>query len=463
MTIRFAISGIALFLVFTGANLAAQQNVAAAQPTMSAQPAQAAAQVLPANTSQNLLSDDLNSHLPKWLRFSGEYRLRGEGYTGGAFKPDHDDAYLLSRLRLNMTIRAESWLKFSFQAQDAHVFWKSQHPAAPPFQDALDLRQGYVEIGDSEKGAFGFRAGRQELAFGDERLIGNAHWLNTARSFDGLRGTYRRKGYRVDAFASRVVKLQDREFDWSTPGNNFYGIYGGLEKLVPKATIEPYFLWRRGSGLKTETGTPGILNFGTVGFRWVGKLPAHLDYGIETARQSGSLGSDTIGAWAGHWVVGYTMPHLRLQPRWSLEYNYASGDHNPKDGKRGTFDQLYPSAHDKLGLDDQVGWKNIRNARAGVEIKPAKQWSVVARYDAWWLADSHDALYSGAGAVVARDSTGASGRFVGQELDSVVAYNFSRQFQFSGGYGHIFPGTFLNHATSGKSYSFPYATTTFVF
>jgi hypothetical protein len=406
----------------------------------------------------------LNNELPKWLRFGGEYRLRVEGFTGGAFKPNNEDGYLLSRLRLNMTIQAQSWLKFAFQAQDAHVLWKNQNPAAPPFQDALDLRQGYVELGDIEKRTAGFRAGRQELAFGDERLIGNANWLNTARSFDGVRGTFRRNGYRVDAFASRVVKLQDREFDWSTPGNNFYGIYGGIEKLVPNATIEPYFLWRRGSGLKTETGVAGgIMNFGTVGFRWVGKFPPNWDYSVEVAKQNGSLGTDSISAWAGHWVVGRTFVKTRLHPRFSAEYNYASGDHNSTDGKRGTFDQLYATAHDKYGLADQVGWKNIRSARAGVDFKPMKKLAILGRYDAWWLADSHDALYSAAGSVIARVPAGTAGRFVGWELDSVVAYTLSPQFQFVGGFGHIFPGTFLNHATPGTSYNFPYATTTFTF
>jgi Alginate export len=259
------------------------------------------------------------------------------------------------------------------------------------------------------------------------------------------------------------VKLQDGEFDWSTPGNNLYGIYGGIEKLVPKATVEPYFLWRRQSALKTELGVPGISNFATVGIRWVGKLPANFDYGTEMDRQAGSLGSDTISAWAGHWVLGETLIMARFKPRFSLEYNYASGDRNPKDGTRGTFDQLYPTAHDKYGLADQVGWKNIRNARAGVDLKLAKKWGLTGRYDAWWLADPHDALYSAASTIVARDTTGTSGKFVGQEVDSVLAYTFSKYLQVSGGYGHIFPGTFLNHTTPGQSYNFPYAMSTLIF
>jgi hypothetical protein len=411
----------------------------------------------------NLLSDDVNGELPKWLRVGAEYRARVEGFTGGAFKPNNEDTYLLSRLRINMFLLPTSWMKLGFQAQDAHVFWKNQNPAVPPYQDFLDLRQAYIEFGDLEKKNFGIRAGRQELAFGDERLIGNANWLNTARSFDGLRGTIRHGAFRADVFAARVVKQQDSEFDWSTSGNNFYGIYIAIEKLVPNATVEPYFLWRRQSGLKTELGAPAISNFGTFGVRWVGQLSANFDYGAEVDRQAGSLGTDTIRSWAGHWVLGKTLLKARFKPRFSVEYNYASGDRNPSDGHHSTFDQFYPTGHDKYGLTDQVGWRNIRNARIGVDLKLAKKWSFTERYNAWWLADPHDALYSAAGAVVAHNSSGAAGRFVGQELDSVLAHTFSKYLQIGGGFGRMFPGTFLNNTTPGESYNFPYASTNLIF
>lgn len=443
----YRVSTLVIIVVCFVASLRAQQRL----PSPKAAP------------GNKLLSEDVNGDLPQWLRVGAEYRARVEGFTGGGFKPDTSDAYFLSRLRINMFLLPTTWLKFGFQGQDAHVFGKNQNPAVPPYQDSMDLRQAYIELGDIEKQTVGVRVGRQELAFGDERLLGNANWLNTARSFDALRGTIRHGAFRADLFAARVVKQQDGEFDWSTPGNNLYGIYGGIAKLVPEATVEPYFLWRRQSGLKTKLGTPGVSNFGTVGVRWVGKLPANFDYGIEMDKQAGSLGTDTISAWAGHWVLGETLINTRFKPRFSVEYNYASGDRNPKDGTRGTFDQLYPTAHDKYGLADQVGWKNIRNARAGVELKLAKKWGLTGRYDAWWLADPHDALYNAASVVIARNTAGTAGRFVGQELDSVLAYSFLRYLQVSGGFGHIFPGTFLDHTTPGESYNFPYASTTLVF
>jgi hypothetical protein len=306
----------------------------------------------PAQKSNALLSDKLNDDLPKWLSFSGEVRGRFEGFAGGKFQSDNSDFYFLERVRLNLKIQPSDWLKFVFQGQDAHALGKDNVPASSPYQDAMDLRLGYLELGDVERKPVSFRAGRQELAFGDERLIGSADWLNTARSFDALRGVFRVDGFRIDAFAASVVKIHDGQFNEYVPGTLLYGLYASTPSMVPKATVEPYFLWRRASNIALETGSRGVMNFGTVGFRWVGQLPDHFDYGTEMARQAGAVGTDTVGAWAGHWVLGYTLSNLRLQPRFSVEYNYASGDSNSTDGHRGTFDQIYPTGHDKYGLAD---------------------------------------------------------------------------------------------------------------
>lgn len=408
-------------------------------------------------------SDELNSHLPSWLRFSGEIRLRGAGIFGDFFRPDSNDSYLLTRLRLNMQIKATSWMNFYFQGQDAHLIGKNQTASLPALQrDTMDLRLGYVQFGKENK-PVSMRLGRQELAFGEERLIGPANWLNTPRSFDAVSGTVRVSGVRLDVFAASVVKIHDGQFNENTPGNYISGLYTGFSRLVPQATVEPYFFWRRQSGLITESHTPGISNFGTLGFRWVGKTAFNNDYDVEMAKQAGELGSDTIRAWAGHWLLGHALPTKRLAPRVFAEYNYASGDHNGSDRRRGTFDQLFPSAHDLYGLTDQVGWKNIHHVRTGVEIKPKTNWTLGSKYNSYWLADPHDALYNSASVVVAKSPAGHAGVFVGQELDFVSSLKYKQGPVLSGGFGHLFPGTFLQATTPGKSYNFPYASLVYAF
>jgi hypothetical protein len=399
--------------------------------------------------------DPVNGQLPSWLRLSGEERVRLEGVENGGFKPANSDLYLLQRFRFNLNIQPASWLKVFVQTQDARVFWKNQIPA-PPLQSTWDLRQAYAEFGDMDKAPATLRVGRQEIILGEERLVGPSNWTNTGRTFDAARATFRYRKLRLDAFAASVVVLADGQVGSVQAGNNLHGLYGSLTDVIPQATIEPYFLWRLQPGVKSELGPTGNSDMKVTGVRWVGKLPGHFDYNTDSVFERGGLVRDSIAAWAGHWLIGYSFPNAGWKPRVYAEYNYATGDGSPKDGQRNTFDQLYPSGHDKYGLADQVGWKNIHHLRTGLEWRMSPKWAANARYSDYWLTNAHDALYSTSNAVVARVADGSAGRWVGQELDVSSTYQFAKTTQVGAGLAHIFPGTFLQRATPGLGYTFPY-------
>jgi len=397
-----------------------------------------------------------------WVSVGGQLRARAEGYTGGGFTPGNSDSYILTRVLLSARVRPTRGTSLFVEGMDARGPWKNKAPAGAPFRDYADLRQLYLQVG-GDNAAQLVRAGRLELAFGDGRLVGSLPWANTARTFDGARTTLSGAGYRVDAFAASVVKVDQDKFDKNVPGNNFYGVYGSLTKLVPNAAVEPFFFWRRQSGVTTELGARGTMNFGTLGLRAAGRLPSNFDYDTQVAAQRGSLADESIRAWAGHWLLGFTLAGLRLTPRMFAEYNQASGDANPADNKKTTFDQLYPTAHDKYGLTDLVGWQNMKHARVGLDLAIAKGWSATARYSDYWLANAHDAVYTGGGAVLARSPTGAAGTYVGQEVDIIASGKVRPGLGFSAGAGRFIPGTFLKNTTPGKAYTYPYAMLTYDF
>jgi hypothetical protein len=390
-----------------------------------------------------------------WLDLGGQLRGRAEGYTGGAFKPDNSDAYVLTRVLLNARIHTSRATYFFVEGMDSRGPWKNKVPAGPPFRDHADLRQLYFQAG-LDKDPQMIRGGRLELAFGDGRLVGSLPWANTPRSFDGARAMFSRPGYRVDAFAASVVKIDQDRFDRNIPGNNFYGVYSSLTKLAPRANVEPFFFWRRQSGLKTELGVPSTMNFGTVGLHAFVRMLHNFDYDTQMAAQSGSVGDESIRAWAGHWLAGFTFASKMLTPRVFAEYNQASGDAKPTDNKKETFDQLYPTGHDKYGLTDLVGWQNMKHVRGGLELAVAKGWSAATRYNSYWLADAHDALYNGGGAILARSPTGTAGSFVGQEIDLIVSGKFPQKINLSAGLGRFVPGTFLKNTTPGRTFTYPY-------
>ncbi len=369
----------------------------------------------------------LNRALPKWLRFSTDEQVRLEGFRGDKFTRGNADSFLQNRSRFGMKLEAASWLRFEFQGLDARLWYRDAKPHVPPFKDTFDLRLAFVEIGGGEN-PVAVRFGRQELFFGEERLLGAAFWTNTGRSFDAVRATYKKPGVRIDAFASSVVVLRDGDVGDHQPGNNLHGVYTAFDKVIPNATFEPYVYWRLNQRLKTEHGTKGDLDFFTYGLRWVGKMPANFDYNIDMALQRGSLGTDKIAAWAGHWVLCRKLDGP-WKPRLLTEYNYASGDNDPKDGRHQTFDQLYPTGHEKYGINDQVGWRNVHHARNGIEFIPHLKWTLYVKHSAFWLANARDALYSATSAIVVppvRD--GSAGRFVGNEIDVVGSYRFRNSF-----------------------------------
>jgi hypothetical protein len=375
---------------------------------------------------------------------------------GIGFAEDREDLYWLNRFRVTARFSIQPWLSAVVQGQDARVEGRNGPTAGAPFRDQFDLRLAHADVGAFERSRAAVRVGRQELAFGDQRLVGHVNWLNTARSFDAVRGVFRRNKLRVDTFAASVVATQPDEFNQSGDGNYFYGAVAPLAILPSGGVLEPYEFVRSTRSQRSDAGALATLVSSTTGVRLAGKLSPSIDYNVEAALQRGSLGTDDIAAWAGHWAVGRTVPAGRIAYRVFGEYNYASGDETPADGRRGTFDQLYPTPHDKYGLADQIGWKNIHHLRTGVEFKPQPRLALAGGYHSFWLASSRDALYNAGGAVIARIPGGTADRHVGQELDVQATFTPSPRIQVHGGYSHLFTGAFLKAATPGESYSGPY-------
>jgi hypothetical protein len=401
--------------------------------------------------------EKLDEALPSWLHIGGEYRNRLEGPIGIGYQRTND-FYLLDRLRVNVAIQPTDWLKFYGEVQDARIFFNHHTANANPFEDSWTLWQGYIQVGSSTSGWADALAGRQVLLFGDERVIGPSNWLNVGRTFDVARVDLHHPGFDVAVFGSSVVPGSNTFLHRAIPGNNFYGIYASFKNIIPRATFEPYVLWRLAPGNfgLSETVGRGHLDEVTMGLHVKGTLPAKFDYDAEFDGQKGSLGPSSIGAWAGYAGVGKTFPNVAAAPRVFIEGNYASGTKNPAGRDWNTFDQLYPSNHDKFGFTDLVGRRNLVQFRVGVEENVGKKWKFKQAFEGYWLATSNDNFYASSGAISVPAHPGAS-RHIGNEIDLVGEYTLNNGLNFGFGYARLFAGQFLKTTTPGHDYSYPYA------
>jgi Alginate export len=399
----------------------------------------------------------LSQQLPKWISFASEERFRYEGYHNGGFKSNNNDSYILLRSRLAMTIQPSAWLKLSAQVQDARPFMQKP-PLGPPNLNAWDLKLAYVEFGDPEKQWISVRVGRQLINY-NNTIIADSEWRDQGRSYDAVVTNLHYDRYRLGVFAASAVVPLSEGTSHHQEGNNIYGAYGSIDHPIPNASLEPFILWRVQPSVAIETtaaSKTGRQNEKAYGIRFKGVALKSLDYMLEWVGERGNDGPNGINAWGLTLGAGYRVDRIWWKPRVFWQYDYASGDKNPADGTHGTFDTMYPTAHDRFGIADEFGWQNIISQRAGLTIEPRHRWTVTGQYLDFWLASATDALYNSSGGAIVRDATGKSGTHIGTEADIYTWYELNRHVNVGVGLGHIFGGQFLEKTTKGPNYNYPY-------
>ena len=399
----------------------------------------------------------LDKQLPPWISFGLEERFRYEGQFHSAFKP-FTDSYLLNRARFLMQIKPTSWLRIIGQVQDARA-WLETPPLQPPNENRLDIKLAYAEFGDPEHQWISVRVGRQLINY-NNTIIANSEWRNQGRSYDAVVTNLHFDHVRVGIFAASAVVPLDEGISHHQEGNNVYGMYGALDSLiVPASSFEPFVLWRVNPSVAVETPkkpTTGRESEQAYGLRWKGVALKNLDYTLEGIREAGSDGSNDIRAWGTTDGIAYRLAGLYWKPRIFSQYDYASGDKHPNDGVHGTFDTMYPTAHDRFGISDQFGWQNIKSVRAGFTVEPHNRWTVTAQYLDFWLASATDSLYNSSGGSIVRNALGTAGSHIGEEADIYTWYELNRHVNVGVGFAHIFPGTFLSTMEKAPNYSYPY-------
>jgi hypothetical protein len=398
---------------------------------------------------------DLDARLPGWIDFQAEERFRYEAYDNSNFKAKVDDSYLLNRFRFQVDLHASSWLRVTAQVQDARAGYQNP-PIGPPNTVRWDLKLAYVEVGDPEKHWYSLRVGRQLINY-NNTIIANSEWRNQARSYDAAVLNLNGKREHLGIFAASAVVPQAYGVSPHQEGNNIYGAYGRIDDLlVPHSNLEPFFLWRVQPAEVVEPAsakTTGKESEKAVGLRFKAQARNAFDYGGELIYEGGTVGKQSIDAWATQEGAAYQFLDVAAKPRIFSQFDYASGNGNPKQNStHSTFDTMYPTAHDRFGITDLFGWQNIESVRAGTTIEPHRRLTLTAQGLDVWAASKLDSIYNTSGSSIVYNKT-ANGRHVGAEIDGYSWYELNKHFNLGGGVGYFGGGQFLSNVTTSHSYT----------
>jgi hypothetical protein len=415
----------------------------------------------------------INKRLPSYLKADVQMRYRLESKDNFDFNDRREDrdAYHLLRTRIGLSYLPVKQVEGYIQMQDARAVDMQDYAESNAVHYA-DLRQIYLSLKDliephgiipHTKLTFG----RQSLHFGSGRLIGDPDWSNIGQTFDAgrLGLAWDEPKFKVDFFGGHfTANKSPRE------GNDLYdratkdaaGGYYASWDVTKNLTVEQYLI-NRTTSKNISFGPSGSreLDEYTIGERIIGKELKGFDFEVELARQWGDFGSQNISSMMGAALAGYTF-NVPWKPRVGFEFDYASGDTDPTDGTRHTFDNLYPANHNFYGYMDLIGLQNLNAYRYSLSVNPTAKLKLTGDYHRIYLDTPKDSLYS-ASKTVSRTATRAVDTHVGDELDFWSSYKVCSFSSLNVGYSHFFAGPFLAATGANDDADFFYTSFTLNF
>lgn len=321
----------------------------------------------PGDNFKGLLGNKLDIGGEARVRFHSENNHRGRvpGLTNGGAGPsglgvtNNDDDFFLTRLRLFANLRINE----TFRLYGEYLYADSageQFASRPIEENRGEIQNLFLDTKLTED--FTLRVGRQELLFGDQRLVSPLDWANTRRTFSGARGLYQGDEWDLDGFfVHPVVRTPATQstIDDADEEIDFFGAYG-TRKGLDIGLLDLYYL-----GLEDQrVGS----SFHTVGSRVSGKRDDGLLYNFEGGVQFGDnapgAGDHSAGFFTGG--LGRQINIGDWKPTVWLWYDFASGEDDFNNVGRGddSFDEFFPLGHKYLGFLDLFSRRNIQDYNA---------------------------------------------------------------------------------------------------
>ncbi len=372
---------------------------------------------------------------------SGEFRPRAEyshGYNRLPEPGQKGSLFVSQRTRLDFSYRGEK-LSTGLVLQDARL-WGDQPQLVSNHDYATSIHQAWLRYQVTPE--FFFKAGRQELAYDNHRILGNVGWSQQGRSHDLLL-----LGYEGDFTAHAGVAYHEN----SDRTNNFY--------LGPDAYKTMQFLWasriqgdliisflflNNGIPVARRLGIGGVLLEQGISFSqtvgpFVRYSAGNLDLQAAGYFQGGKDGSEnTLRAWYGN-LEGSFRPAERFA--FTGGYEFLSGTAYDEPEVNRSFTPFYGTNHKFNGFMDYFYTGNHLN-NVGLQDLYLKGAVKIKRFTAG--ADIHGFL------TAAKLEPDASA-YLGTEIDLVVGWAMEETVSLQAGYSHMFAGTSMEILKGGSA------------
>jgi hypothetical protein len=390
-----------------------------------------------------------------YLSFGGEVRYQYFNVENEDWgdAPDDGDGYILSRFLLHADVHVSDHVRTFIQWQGSGA--NGRNNASAVDENPLDIHQAFVDITFRK---LKFRAGRQELSYGSQRLVSVRELPNNRQAFDGLKISFTHKGNHTDIFYTHYTMARSGIFDDAVRDNvKLWGMY--FTNHTTGYTLDLYYLGLEKKQASFDDGTGREVRH-SFGSRLEGTLEDfHAD--LEGVYQLGSLGDHVIRAWTISLNSIYTINDFKIPVELGVKGELISGDRHYGDGVLGTFNPLFPRGA-YFGLAALIGPSNLIDIHPSLSIHLSDNVEYGIDYDVFWRYARHDGVYA-PNVVMIYSGEGINNRFIGNQLGTDIQVDINNQWSLKAEFTWFDAGAFLRQAGAGEDIYFAGLTSQFKF
>src|SRR5258708_6043341 len=371
----------------------------------------------------------------------------------------NNHGYWLQRLMLYSDWHFGPYFRAFVQLKSSEEEGREPGPR-PTDRKRLDFNQAFVDFSyprtilPADRAYLTLRLGRQEIDFGDERLLAVREGPNNRQSFDGARLILNSSEGRVDLFALRVDPDETGYFDndpsWSHA--TVWGVYSTFP-LTTKSTaaklnnisLDLFYIGFQHGGAQFNQGIGEELRHSIGGRLWRAHHINGLDFNLFGVYQFGSFAGKPISAFSAAIHAGYQLFNLPWAPRIAGSLQVSSGDSSLHGSRLETFNAMFPAGYYYGGAPDQHNVPaHPTILQSYLHSHPTATLVINLKTLFVWREDTADGLYNTPGGLILSGSS-SSRRYVGASPQALITQQLRKHLSVSWNYYHFFRGGFLTN------------------
>jgi hypothetical protein len=325
------------------------------------------------------------------------------------------------------------------------------NPLTPEIdENKLSLQQAFLDYHFNKN--WMVRIGRQELSYGNHRLITFREGPNTRLPFDAAILKYSSGKRNVDVLALTPIISRKDVFDDVSFKDMIVGVYA-TEKFIQKKFIADYYILNFQSNRRQYNYISGKENRNIVGFRLFSEMPTS-NYEIEGTYQFGKFNNQHIKAYS----ISIDLDHnLNMKSNLILGVagNYVSGDKNSKDDQLNTYNLLFSKP--QYGLAAPIGATNMITVNPYMKIRPTRKSNIYVGTNFMWRQSKQDGTYS-PGAIEMRPNPGAVFTSVKKQIGTLFIletnYFVNNHISFAIDASQFLAGNYIKKSGKGKDITY---------